>query len=101
MIDPYTPEPWEVFAIPSKEDYQPIAFCGCDDSVEYMVGQRKTRMHEGTALGDAKRIVACVNACAGMRDPLTEIKKMKERLSALDALGASIVKAVRQVDYIK
>jgi hypothetical protein len=87
-------EPWEVFTFRETEmmpDCNPIAECGLifnpgDFFQRYvLIGQTNEQMPGGTALDDAERIVKCVNACAGMKDPAKEIA----RLQALDCMYAA------------
>jgi hypothetical protein len=45
---------------------------------------------------DAKRIVECVNACAGMQNPAEEIQAMRTELSQLRTAKARLVEFVRK-----
>jgi len=42
----------------------------------------------------ARRIVACVNACAGMADPAAEIEKLKARCERLTEAASEMVLAL-------
>ena len=67
----HTPEPWSI----KYECALPWILGGVDDVVcnfdsqEYMMPLSDE---------DVKRIVACVNACAGMADPAGEIRRLRE-----------------------
>jgi len=63
----HTPEPWDIFDIRLQSDFQPVAHIGQNDANEDLwVGQRHTQIHGGGPDEDARRIVACVNACKGI-----------------------------------
>ena len=65
MKTKHTPEPWIAVGERVAGNGILIALCG-----------------HGNA-DNAARIVACVNACAGMEDPAKEIAEMREELNRL------------------
>jgi len=82
----HTPEPWILFEVgdrfthkcPASNDRTSILTTASEDDVQFGAVYKDA---------DAERIVACVNACAGMGNPVDEIAKLKsknsEMLSAL------------------
>lgn len=71
----YTPEPWKFISYDLHGVLITSIECGDEclaDDIDPSVGER---------------IVACVNACAGMRNPIDEIAKLKsEHIEMLSAL---------------
>ncbi len=97
----HTPEPWKTCA-DDEEDF---------DS-EYYIEVRSKYSGNLCQLGsstfsrdDARRIVTCVNACAGMYDPAAEIAALRsqlaERDSAIDSLRDTIVKQTQAYDALR
>ena len=87
----HTPEPWK---------YEKELSAGCDEWLISMDAGDRGRgiciaeTRPGSAAGgeaNARRIVTCVNACAGMDDPAAEIAELKrQRDELLAALGSAI-----------
>ncbi len=83
----HTPEPWVLFEVGERFKYQCPAAASDNTSI------LTTTEEDGVVWAavyndeDARRIVACVNACAGMENPADEIAKLKsERSEMLSAL---------------
>ena len=73
----HTSEPWEF-----KEDW----ISKGDEAVALVYGINNSQEH-----ANAARIVACVNACAGMDDPAAEI----ERLRAIESDMPEVLRLVK------
>lgn len=69
----HTKEPWHV-----DEDFN-IAHKGIGESVI------ATTHYYGEYEANARRIVACVNACAGMADPATELTAIRARVAEMES----------------
>jgi hypothetical protein len=67
-MDKHTPESWEA---------RGVVIFYCPDGDVFLIGKTQTKK-------DARRIVACVNACAGMDDPAVEIKAKDTRIAELE-----------------
>ena len=86
----HTPEPWiiddsaELSTSFYSDDATGSIIGGCQ---EYMFAHRDIEERRA----NARRIVTCVNACAGMADPAAEIAELKrQRDELLAALGAAV-----------
>lgn len=85
----HTPEPWELGEVGDKIRH----FCPAKDgtSILTVALEYDNDDWEPTYFGavysreDARRIVACVNACAGMADPAAEIAKLRAERDKLMA----------------
>ena len=66
----HTPEPWKVNKMHVSADISHIGSC-----YGTMTSKEEDR-------ANAARIVACVNACAGMESPEDDIKRYKKALSS-------------------
>lgn len=82
----HTPEPWILFEVGDRFKHQCPA---SSDKTSILT----TAMEDDVCFGavyndeDAKRIVACVNACAGFENPEDEVSRLKaERNDLLAAL---------------
>ena len=78
MNTTHTPEPWEArsIGISRKDNHNgPILACYVNTAQRY-IGVKE-------AEANASRIVACVNACAGMEDPAAEIERFKAQRAEL------------------
>ena len=72
----HTPEPWKLWGdkeavvmdCPLHSKHGFIAVMACNEDVSAK-----------TSSANAKRIVTCVNACAGMSDPAAEIAELKRQ----------------------
>lgn len=72
----HTPEPWILFEVgdrfkhqcPASSDRTSILTTAMEDDVQFGAVYNDE---------DAKRIVACINACAGMKSPADEIDNLK------------------------
>ena len=77
---PHTPEPWRLsmsgYSIKSLSDDMPIV-------ANNPWGHGMTEKNATRWIENAERIVACVNACAGMADPVATITALREALAAL------------------
>lgn len=74
----HTPEPWELEI--QRTHYYPEPFI-------IHKGKPVFRYNTWESSDDAKRAVACVNACAGMEDPEKEIEKLRaDKQVLVDAL---------------
>lgn len=67
----HTPEPWRVVTHTAKIEYD------MPDGIEFVTDCGRG---EGAA-AHAARIVACVNACAGIADPEAAIKAAREEIT--------------------
>ena len=89
----HTKEPWKVTVADHNGQY----------GVWITDGSRC--IAEGLSLQDASRIIACVNACAGMADPVAEIEALRGRAENAEAeakqlreeLSHSILEATAQL----
>ncbi len=85
----HTPEPW------SHNVGDPAG-----DPTDSRIYSGDCSVTEATGPADAARIVACVNACAGITDPaatLAEVRKTLERcIMALAANGAPNCEAAKE-----
>ena len=72
----HTKEPWEIRA--GETRYHPVDIHG--QGINNWITDIG-----GT--GNAKRIVACVNACAGIKDPATAVPMMLEALAWISDAG--------------
>lgn len=86
----HTPEPWVFDDLQDLEtnfysdDATGSIIGGCQ---EYMFAHRDIEERRA----NARRIVTCINACAGMADPAAEIAELKrQRDELLAALGVAI-----------
>ena len=76
----HTPEPWKLWGdkeavvmdCPLHSKHGFIAVMACNEDVSAK-----------TSSANAKRIVTCVNACAGMSDPAAEIAELKRQRDEL------------------
>lgn len=83
----HTPEPWMAGSHGSVIS-TPIPGITIKSDVEYYGGHM---ICESITKSNARRIVTCVNACAGMEDPAAEISELKrQRDELLASLGAAI-----------
>ena len=81
MKTKHTPEPWVVMPVNESwygvqhthHKFTPLG--SCQLTVDYCPESKS----------NAARIVACVNACAGMEDPAAEIAALRARVAELDA----------------
>lgn len=84
----HTPEPWRVGRPFTVVSDTPVPEMGGSDAVEYYGGHL---IGESIIEENARRIVACVNACAGMTNPAEEIAELKQQrdelMEALDAFS--------------
>ena len=92
----HTPEPWKISHDDSTEEWSivtnqqgSIIANVNEETGPELVGSDPV-MRKMPGLENASRIVACVNACAGMADPAAEIAELKRQRDEL--LG--LVKAV-------
>ena len=79
----HTPEPWALFEVgdgrphlcpASESDKMSILTIAEEDGVTFACVYKDS---------DARRIVTCVNACAGMADPAAEIAELKRQRDEL------------------
>jgi hypothetical protein len=69
-------EPWTVYRC-QFADEEPLAACGLNGT-SYDLS--RDECHHPLLLTNAARIVACVNACAGIEDPVAIIKELTAAL---------------------
>jgi hypothetical protein len=79
----HTPEPWNI--VNTDNEYITIYSAGVDVFEIWLNG--KDELNEV----NAKRIVKCVNDCAGMQNPAEEIQAMRTELEALRTDKARLV----------
>ena len=82
MNTQHTPEPWE--------NPQSAEFSGFLDQYYCIIRAQENRLWQKIlgrtaeeANANAKRIVACVNACKGMTDPEKQIRELRITLDAI------------------
>lgn len=96
----HTPEPWRVRQ-PTLGKIGGIEVVNPDGLIAQMQFH-PARQNE--ALADAERIVACVNACAGMDDPVAEIEGLRSessaRLAVAQQAGDELIAAEAQRDEL-
>jgi hypothetical protein len=80
----HTPEPWEI----NEDQSHDGIFNVCSANGEYIC--TVWGIHDN-GRSNADRIVACVNACAGMDDPQAEIARLKAREAELERLMERII----------
>lgn len=82
----YTPEPWclyeDRFLAAGRSPGQPIL-------ADFGSGSYWRK--PGTTLSNAKRALACVNACAGMKDPAAELPALRAKVEELNQLLREIL----------
>lgn len=88
----HTPEPWSID--------QDGTIMANDPNDTYISG--KITLGDCFSESNARRIVACVNAMAGMEDPENDMKKLDQDMRELTAenaaLRAKLEKAVKELD---
>ena len=79
----HTPEPWHI-----QPDPWPPSIRDGEHGAEIAYAKSPYTNPEYRTLERANgdRIVACVNACTGLADPAAEIKAMREKIAALEAV---------------
>lgn len=94
----HTPEPWRVGRAGSVVSDTPVPGMGGSDAVEYYGGHL---IGESIIEANARRIVACVNACAGMRNDELEggllIGVMQVKIDLLESLRDELLEAAKAV----
>ena len=94
----HTPEPWRVGRAGSVVSDTPVPEMGGSDAVEYYGGHL---IGESIIEANARRIVACVNACAGMRNDELEggllIGVMQVKIDLLESLRDELLEAAKAV----
>ena len=94
----HTPEPWRVGRDGSVVSDTPVPGMGGSDAVEYYGGHL---IGESIIEANARRIVACVNACAGMRNDELEggllIGVMQVKIDLLESLRDELLEAAKAV----
>ena len=86
----HTPEPWVIGAMPPNG--------------EVIIGDKKGLMvcivatGIGTCtLANARRIAACVNACAGMEDPEKELEELRDKIKKLEKQNVKYFAALKEL----
>lgn len=108
-VSAYTPEPWRTdssIGLSGDLDAHKYDADGKSlivDGDNHLIADVSFDFAPGECEANARRIVACVNACEGMIDPQTEIAALKDRISMLDyALVENsrdeLAEALREVD---
>lgn len=80
----HTPEPWRAEWQPGQTPKHTYTHC-------VMVGDDS--LCDTLTKADAYRIVACVNACTGMADPVAEVKRLREETK----LASAFVEEAREL----
>jgi hypothetical protein len=83
MDTKHTPEPW---AVDSGGDGGCEIWSPSSGNMDNIIGSEDTDDPQWEA--DARRIVACVNACAGIEDPGAELARLRRVEQAARALCA-------------
>jgi len=78
MNTKHTPEPWVYRPYPNPK------IMSCEISSSGSVIAAVCSLPLGIGENNAARIVACVNACAGMEDPAKEIATLRARIAELE-----------------
>jgi len=93
----HTKEPWEVRL--ASSDY---VYIGDGERVVGKIYTPSSRdVIYGTGLNNAIRIVSCVNACADMQDPETEIEKLRsDREELLEAFKELVNECLNEFVHI-
>ena len=93
----HTPEPWRVGRPGTVVSDTPVPEIGGSDAIEYYGGHL---IGESIIEANARRIVACVNACAGMRNDELEggllIGVMQSKIDRLECQRDKLLDAMRQ-----
>jgi hypothetical protein len=87
MNTKHTPEPWEQRVKDLDERTHPAyreIKAGCGYYVDINQKEKGFGITGYISEQDASRIVACVNACAGMEDPAKEIASLRARIAELE-----------------
>ena len=94
----HTPEPWRVGRPFNVVSDTPVPEMGGSDAVEYYGGHL---IGESIIEANARRIVACVNACAGMRNDELEggllIGVMQVKIDLLESQRDELLEAAKAV----
>ena len=94
----HTPEPWRVGRPGTVVSDTPVPGMGGSDAVEYYGGHL---IGESITEANARRIAACVNACAGMRNDELEggllIGVMQVKIDLLESLRDELLEAAKAV----
>lgn len=73
----HSPEPWAYRRSFAEITHNFVDFRGLKSPVAKMYKGRQYGLNQEICDANAARIVACVNACAGMEDPVSEIARLK------------------------
>lgn len=91
----HTPEPWKAVA-DDDEDFDSEYYI---EVVSKRSGHR-CQLGSGTfSEEDARHIVACVNACAGMTDPAAEIAALRARIEAYETGSDFIISQAQAAEW--
>lgn len=82
----YTPEPWTVTENLPSGSYGPSLTIRKDRQI-VIASLTGSALHNGQAPGNARRIVACVNACAGIPTEALEGGAVSDAMKALQAMA--------------
>lgn len=88
----HTPEPWQSNPI-GKTDRRTITAAHPDGGGQNIVDECLAE--------NAARIVACVNACAGMTDPAQEIAALRARSNNVPAMCAEVEKQRAEIKALR
>lgn len=88
----HSPEPW--FFEPPKVVKDHARGITTHLPAEMQTADRKHRVQ--LTPDNMERIVACVNACKGMADPVAEVARLKRKASAVDDLVGFLVRVSRE-----
>ena len=89
-MNAHTPEPWKLW-----RDMDPSAPIG----IQGQSGDLVCEMARWAAEANSARIVACINACAGMDDPAAEIARLRECEAALRGVVAAWARGDEPGDF--
>jgi len=78
----HTPEPW--YAAGGRIFYQKGERIPSDSFIAKFLASPRYAQNVKTSYANAARVVACVNACAGMADPAAEIAALRARVAELE-----------------
>jgi uncharacterized protein YhaN len=82
----HTPEPW--YEAGDRIFYQKGERLLSDSLIAKFFASPRYALNVKTSYANAGRVVACVNACAGMADPAAEIATLRARVAELEKEAA-------------
>ena len=82
----HAPEPWAI-SVDACGPAESSTICSTGDVICECGWETGTPAEQAEAAANAERIVACVNACAGIEDP-AEMRRQHDRMASLAELLA-------------